>query len=100
MALARSRVRLKVHVKTMSPETRLVSEADHSLTLHITAPPVKGKANREIVKWLAKKLGKSSSQVRIVSGLYSNSKIIEVSEIMKNEAANLLEVDSEALSEG
>ena len=99
MQLAQSRVRMKVHVKAMSRETRLVSEADHSLTLHVAAPPMKGKANREIVKWLAKRLGKSSSQVRIVAGLLSNSKIIEVSEITKNEVAKLLEVDPEALIE-
>lgn len=99
MQLAQSRVRMKVHVKAMSRETRLVSEADHSLTLHVAAPPMKGKANREIVKWLAKRLGKSSSQVRIVAGLFSNSKIIEVGEITKNEVAKLLEVDPEALIE-
>src|SRR5271157_4260661 len=95
----RHRVRIQVHVKAMSPETRLISEADHSLTLHVAAPPVKGKANREIVKWLAKRLGKSSSQVRIVAGLFSNSKIIEIGEITKKEVANLLGVDSEALIE-
>jgi hypothetical protein len=85
-------VRFRVHVKTLSPETRLVDEPDHTLTLFVAAAPVKGKANREIVKWLAKKLGKSSSQVRIVAGLYSNSKVIEVSGIGKEEAAQRLEV--------
>jgi len=93
------RVRMKVHVKAMSPETRLVSEPDHTLTLYVAAQPVKGKANREIVKWLAKRLGKSSSQVRIVAGLLSNSKIIEVDETTKNEVAKLLVVDPEALIE-
>jgi len=91
-------VRLKVHVKTMSSQTRLVIEPDGTLTLHVAAAPVKGKANREIVKWLAKKLSRPSSRVRIVAGLHSNLKIIEVNEIRKTEVAKLLEMDPELLS--
>ena len=91
------RVRLKVHVKTMSHVTRIVSEPDHTLILFVAAPPVKGKANREIVKWMAKKLDRSSSQIRIVAGLYSNSKVIEVSGISKDKAARLLHVSLKSL---
>ena len=90
-------VRLMVHVKTMSQQSRLVDEPDLSLTFYVAAPPVKGKANREILKWLAKKLTISSSEVRIVAGLYSNSKIIEVSAASRDEAARLLEVSPDAL---
>jgi uncharacterized protein (TIGR00251 family) len=92
------KVRLKLHVKTMSRETRLVCEPDKTLTLHVTAPPTKGKANREIVKWLAKKLDVSSSEVRIVVGLYSNSKVVEVNGVTENEAALFLGIDPTALT--
>jgi len=93
------RVRLKVHVKTMRPQTRLIIEPDSMLTLHVNAAPEKGKANREIVKWLAKKLGRSSSQVRIVSGLHSNLKMIEVNGISKIDIARILELNPELLTE-
>jgi uncharacterized protein (TIGR00251 family) len=53
-------------------------ERDGSVTMRVHAPPVKGKANREIVKWLSKKLGRPSSQIRIVSGLHSDLKIVEM----------------------
>jgi len=43
--------------------------------LNIKASPEKGEANKEIVKFLSKLLKK---QVRIVSGLKSKEKIIEV----------------------
>ena len=94
-----NRVRMKLHVKAMSPQTRLISEPDKTLTLFVAAPPVKGKANREIVKWFAKRLGKSSSEIRIVTGLHSNSKTIEISHATKSEVAMLLQVDLEALTE-
>lgn len=92
-------VRLKLQVKAPSPETRLIMDSDHTLTIHVAAPPVKGKANREIVKWLAKKTGKSSSQIRIIAGFYSKSKVIEVRNVSKAELAALLQVDPQALSE-
>jgi hypothetical protein len=62
----------------LSRETKLLAESDGTFTMYVAAPPEKGKANREIVKWLSKKLGKSSSQVRIVAGAYSNKKVIEI----------------------
>jgi len=92
-------VRLKLQVKAPSSATRLIMEPDHTLTIHVAAPPVKGKANREIVKWLAKKIGKSSSQIRMIAGFYSKSKVIEVRNMSKAELAALLQVDLQALSE-
>jgi uncharacterized protein YggU (UPF0235/DUF167 family) len=51
------------------------------------------------VKWLAKKIGRSSSQIRIIAGLYSKSKVIEVRNVSKTELAALLHVEPQALSE-
>jgi hypothetical protein len=59
-------------------ETRILVEPDGTITMRVNAPPLKGKANREIVKWLSKKLGTSSSQIRIVAGLTSNLKAIAI----------------------
>lgn len=70
--------RLIVHVKPRSRETRILREPDGTFTMFVTAPAEKGKANREIVKWLAKRLGKPSSQVRLLAGLHSSLKVIEV----------------------
>jgi uncharacterized protein YggU (UPF0235/DUF167 family) len=39
---------------------------------------VKGKANRQIVKWLPKKLGTPSSRIRVVAGLTSSLKAIAI----------------------
>ena len=47
----------------------------------IAAPAMDGKANAELIKYLAKTLGISKSGVRILSGESSRDKIVEVSEI-------------------
>ena len=78
-------MRLVVYVKPKSRETRLLSEPDGTFIMHVAAPPTKGEANREIVKWISKRLGKSSSEIRIIAGFRSNRKIIEIFGINKAE---------------
>ena len=83
-------VRLTVHVKPLRNETKLLCEPDGTLTIHVAAPPVKGKANREIVRWLSKRLRISSSNVQLVAGIHSNLKVIEITGMTEAEIAALL----------
>lgn len=71
-------VRLTLHVKARSKEARLIIEADGTITLHVVAPAEGGRANREIVKWFSKKVSVPASQVRLVAGLRSRSKVLEI----------------------
>lgn len=79
-----------MYVKPLSQETRLTREPDDTITMYVAAPPSKGKANREIVKWLSRKLSLSSSNVRIVAGIYSNVKVLEISGVEGAELRKLL----------
>ena len=74
-------IRIVVHVVPNAKETKIQLETDGSLLMRVNAPPVKGKANREIAKWLSKRLRKTSSQIRIVAGLASNLKTLEITGI-------------------
>jgi uncharacterized protein len=85
-----SGVRLTVHVKPLRSETKLICEDDGTLTIHVAAPPMKGKANREIVRWLSKKLRTSSSNVQLVAGFQSNVKVIEITGMAETEVAAVL----------
>ena len=46
----------------------------------LLSQPRRGKANLELIKKIAKHLHVSSSQIKIISGLKSRSKIIEIIE--------------------
>ena len=48
------------------------------LKIRIAAPPVDGKANRLLVKFLAKQLKISRNGIRIVSGETGRKKILEI----------------------
>lgn len=71
-------VRLTLHVKARSPQTHLDVEEDGTITLRVIAPATGGKANREIAKLFAKKLKISPSQVRLVAGIHSRTKVLEI----------------------
>jgi len=71
-------VRITIHVVPNAKETAIIFESDGSILMRVHAPPVKGKANREIIKWFSKELRRPSSQVRIIAGTYSNLKTVEI----------------------
>ncbi len=48
------------------------------ISVSIKASPVRGKANRELVKKLAEYFDVSEDRIRIISGLASRKKIIEL----------------------
>lgn len=71
-------IRLTVHVIPNAKQTLVALEPDGSLTIRVRAPPAKGKANREVLKFLSKKLGTPSSKIQILAGVRSNLKTIEI----------------------
>jgi uncharacterized protein (TIGR00251 family) len=78
---------ITVHVIPNASQTGILLERDGGITMRVNALPVKGKANREIVKWLSKKLRTPSSRIRILAGLTSSLKVIAI--IGMNEEAFL-----------
>ena len=68
----------RVKVQPGAAKNEIVGVQGDALKIKINAPPVKGKANRALVDFLAKKLGTRKSDVEIVSGHTSRVKIIKV----------------------
>ena len=50
------------------------------LKIYLTAAPIGGKANKELIKLLSEKLGVSKSKINIIKGEKSKEKVIEVLE--------------------
>ena len=51
---------------------------ENQITIGIKSKPIKGEANKEIIKKLAKHFGISTSLVKIKSGHKSKQKIIQI----------------------
>ena len=61
-----------------SANNKIYGLQDEYLKIHITSPPVDGNANKMCVKFLAKILSVSQSQIAIVSGQNGRKKIIRI----------------------
>lgn len=70
---------LDVRVQPASSVTTVVGELGAELKIRLAAPPVDGKANAELVRYLAKQLGVPRSAVGVVRGQASRSKTVRVS---------------------
>ena len=72
-------IRLTVKVIPRSPKTEIVGTmADGTLKIKIAAPPEKGKANEELVKFLANHYG--VKRVEIISGHSAALKMVRLTE--------------------
>lgn len=70
------RIELKVITKAKKNQIEKLSE--DSYKIKVTALPEKGRANKAIIELLSKEFGIRKGDIRIVSGLTSNRKIIEI----------------------
>jgi len=69
---------LRLRVYPGASSNRVTGFADRVLQVRIAAPPAKGKANVELIRFLCKMLGVSKSSLTIVKGFTSRNKVIAV----------------------
>ena len=73
-----------IYKVSVSLHKNFIEIKDDHIEIGIMSKPVKGEANLEIIKKIAKHLGISKSNVRIIAGEKSKDKIIEVAEYPPN----------------
>ncbi len=73
-------VDIRVYVKTESNIEELRFEGDE-LVFYTTEPPIEGRANAALIRYLSRVLKHPSSKIEIVHGLRSRSKTVRVYEI-------------------
>jgi uncharacterized protein len=71
-------LRLEVVVSPRASRTRVMGVHDARLKIQLAAPPVEGKANDELVRFIADTVGIAKAQVEIVSGASSKRKTIKL----------------------
>ena len=70
---------LRLHLQPKAKKDEFVGPHGDALKIRITAPPVDGKANAHLVKFLAHQFGVSQRQVQIVAGDSSRQKRVAIS---------------------
>jgi uncharacterized protein (TIGR00251 family) len=68
-----------VRVVPRSAKNKIVEiMSDGTVRIHLTAPPLEGKANRQLVEFLAETLQIKPSQIDIVGGEKSKNKLVTI----------------------
>ena len=71
-------VKISVKAKPNSREEKVEQTGENEFIVSVKEPPVQGRANEAIIRKLAEHFSVSKSQVRIISGWTSRSKVIEI----------------------
>ena len=74
---------LEILVVTRSSRIRIMGLQDARLKVQLKAAPVKGQANQELERFLAKEIGIAKAQVQVVSGATGRRKTVRISGVAK-----------------
>jgi uncharacterized protein len=85
--------RLHLRVTPGATVNRVLSTAEGELQARIAAPAREGKANQELIGFLARSLGVALSRVTMVRGERSRHKVMEIAGLTREEALARLGLD-------
>jgi len=83
-------VTLSVRVVPRSSREGVAGYEGGVVRIRLNAPPVEGRANEALRKFLAKTLGVPRAQVSVVSGETGRNKIVRIAGITRTEALDAL----------
>ena len=69
----------KVYLQPKASKNEIVGSYRDGIKVKITAPPVEGKANEALIRFLAKELGVSPSCIEITRGQHFREKTLKIS---------------------
>jgi len=70
---------LKIYLQPKSSKNEIVGPYQDGIKVKVTAPPIKGKANEALIRFLAKELRISPSCIEITKGHHSREKTLSIS---------------------
>jgi uncharacterized protein (TIGR00251 family) len=86
---ADGRITLTLHIQPGAKKTEFAGRHGDALKIRLAAPPVDGKANEALVKFIAATLHLPKSSVMLKSGQTSRRKVLEISGAESSEIASL-----------
>ncbi|MFC1870174.1 DUF167 domain-containing protein [Chloroflexota bacterium] len=89
---------ISVRVHPNAKRNELIGLSDGVWQIRVSAPPVKGKANTQLIAWLSRVLGVGKSGVSIVKGHTSRSKVIAIDGLTDEEVTQRLSSSSSSSS--
>jgi uncharacterized protein (TIGR00251 family) len=86
-------VRIAVQVQPNASQNRMARFEDGVLYVKIAAPPVKGKANQELIRFLSDFLGVSKASLTILKGERSKRKVVAIEGLSREQVERRLKAE-------
>lgn len=83
-------VRVSVHAQPGAKRTEVVGLHGEALKVRIQAPPLEGRANDELIRFLADTLSVPRANVSLLRGEKSRAKVFEISGVQEKTARDTL----------
>jgi len=90
MAGSESDARIAVRVSPNATRNAVAGSLGGVLQVRVSAPPVKGKANEELIAFLSKVLGVSKSKIGIIRGHTTRNKVIAIDGLSQEDVVKRL----------
>jgi len=90
MPVSGSEAKIVVRVYPGATRNEVVGFKGEVLQVRVSAPPVKGKANEELIAFLSKVLGVSKSRVGIIRGHTARNKVVAIGGLSQEDAMKRL----------
>lgn len=71
-------ISIALHVQPNARKTEIAGLHGDRLKIRISVPPVEGKANRELCRWLARQLGVNRSHISLITGEGCRDKLVRI----------------------
>ncbi|NGX48898.1 MAG: hypothetical protein K940chlam5_00492 [Candidatus Anoxychlamydiales bacterium] len=81
---------LKVKIIPKSKINQIIGFEEDTLKIRIKASPEKGKANKELIRFIAKSLHIAQSRISIISGHTSRLKKLQIEGISKKDLTQVI----------
>jgi uncharacterized protein len=72
-------ITLKIYVQPKASRNEIVGPYRDGIKVKLTAPPLEGKANEGLIRFLAKEWKIPPSRVEIIGGVHSRQKMVRIS---------------------
>ena len=93
MPASESEAKIPLQVYPGAGRNEVMGFTEGILRVRIAAPPVKGKANKELVAFLAQLLGVGKGSINIVKGHTSRNKLITIDGLSREDVIRQLSHD-------
>lgn len=80
---------LKIYLQPKCSKNEIVGPYRDGIKVKVTSPPIEGKANEELIRFLSKQLGIPTSNIEIVKGFRSREKVLKISSTKSLEPLSL-----------